>query len=108
TRDGFRKLDLLKVAVANNAVTTIASASQELLELNVEGNIAADGSVTYEGLDNSGDGFEAKICARLDAVNAKDFAEADRIRNGLAEQGIALMDYKDEAGHRATKWEVKR
>lgn len=49
-----------------------------------------------------------KISARLAALNARDFAEADRIRNELAEQGIALMDYKDEAGQRATKWEVKR
>ncbi len=52
--------------------------------------------------------IEARVKARLDALNAKDFAEADRIRNELAEQGIALMDYKDEAGQRATKWEVKR
>jgi cysteinyl-tRNA synthetase len=52
--------------------------------------------------------IEARVKARLDALNAKDFAEADRIRNELAEQGIALMDYKDETGQRATKWEVKR
>jgi cysteinyl-tRNA synthetase len=51
---------------------------------------------------------EDKIAARLDALNAKDFAKADAIRNDLAEQGIALMDYKDEAGERQTKWEVKR
>lgn len=49
-----------------------------------------------------------KIAARLAALNAKDFAKADAIRNELAEQGIALMDYKDEAGQRQTKWEVKR
>ncbi len=48
------------------------------------------------------------VQTRLAALNAKNFAEADRIRNELAEQGIALMDYKDEAGQRATKWEVKR
>ncbi len=48
------------------------------------------------------------IMDRLVALNSKNFAEADRIRNELAEQGIALMDYKDENGERATKWEVKR
>jgi cysteinyl-tRNA synthetase len=48
------------------------------------------------------------VSARLAALNAKNFAEADRIRNELAEQGIALMDYKDETGQRQTKWEVKR
>ncbi|AVF02450.1 MULTISPECIES: cysteine--tRNA ligase [Devosia] len=49
-----------------------------------------------------------QLAARLAALNAKNFAEADRIRNELAEQGIALMDYKDETGQRQTKWEVKR
>ncbi|WP_316359695.1 cysteine--tRNA ligase [Devosia sp.] len=51
---------------------------------------------------------EVTITARLAALNAKDFAKADAIRNELAEQGIALMDYKDENGERQTKWEVKR
>ncbi|WIY53737.1 cysteine--tRNA ligase [Devosia sp. YIM 151766] len=50
----------------------------------------------------------ARIATRLDALNAKDFAKADAIRAELAEQGIALMDYKDEEGQRRTKWEVKR
>ncbi|WP_137151438.1 cysteine--tRNA ligase [Devosia sp. FKR38] len=50
----------------------------------------------------------AAIADRLAALNAKQFAEADRIRNELAEQGIALMDYKDEAGNRQTRWEAKR
>lgn len=49
-----------------------------------------------------------KVANRLEALNAKDFAKADAIRNELAEQGIALLDYKDENGQRATKWEVKR
>lgn len=49
-----------------------------------------------------------QVGARLAALNAKDFARADAIRNELAEQGIALMDYKDENGERQTRWEVKR
>jgi cysteinyl-tRNA synthetase len=49
-----------------------------------------------------------KVAARLAALNARDFAKADTIRNDLAAQGIALMDYKDETGARQTKWEVKR
>ncbi|KRA52942.1 cysteine--tRNA ligase [Devosia sp. Root635] len=48
------------------------------------------------------------IAARLEALNNKDFAKADAIRNELSEQGISLMDYKDEQGQRATKWEMKR
>ncbi len=68
------------------------------------------------GLDTlltSDDGWEepphiaTAIAERLEALDSKDFARADAIRNELAEQGIALMDYKDEAGQRRTKWEMK-
>jgi cysteinyl-tRNA synthetase len=69
------------------------------------------------GLDTlltSDDGWEepphiaTAIAERLAALDSKDFARADAIRNELAEQGISLMDYKDEAGQRRTKWEMKR
>ena len=50
----------------------------------------------------------AAIADRLAALNARDFGRADAIRADLAEQGIALMDYKDETGERRTKWEMKR
>jgi cysteinyl-tRNA synthetase len=52
--------------------------------------------------------IEAAIALRLAALNAKDFAKADGIRAELAAQGIQLLDYKDAAGERKTKWEVKR
>ena len=49
------------------------------------------------------------IQQRLSLLREKNFAEADRIRDELAAQGIQLMDYKDpETGERKTKWEVKR
>jgi len=49
------------------------------------------------------------VDARLEALNAKDFAKADEIRAELLEQGIQLMDYKDpDTGDRKTKWEIKR
>ncbi|KQT49898.1 cysteine--tRNA ligase [Devosia sp. Leaf420] len=69
---------------------------------------------SLDSLLDSNDGWEAPahianaIATRLEALNAKDFAKADAIRNDLAEQGVALLDYKDENGQRATKWEVKR
>ncbi|MBF0678393.1 MAG: cysteine--tRNA ligase [Devosia sp.] len=69
---------------------------------------------TLDSVIGSNEGWEppqhiaAAIAERLDALNAKDFAKADTIRNDLAAQGIALLDYKDEAGQRQTKWEVKR
>lgn len=50
-----------------------------------------------------------KVAARLAALAARDFAQADAIRAQLLEEGIQLMDYKDpETGERRTKWEVKR
>ena len=48
------------------------------------------------------------VAARLAALNAKDFAKADEIRAALLAEGIQLMDGKNEAGERVTKWEVKR
>jgi len=50
-----------------------------------------------------------KIEARLELLAAKNFAEADKIRDDLLAQGIQLKDGKDAAtGERVTTWEVKR
>ncbi|WP_295811859.1 cysteine--tRNA ligase [uncultured Nitratireductor sp.] len=52
---------------------------------------------------------ERAVKERLKQLREKNFAEADRIRDELAAQGIQLMDYKDsESGERRTKWETKR
>jgi len=67
-----------------------------LMGIRVKREIALDSAVA------------AQVAARLAALDARDFATADTIRNALAHQGIALMDYKDEQGRRQTKWEVKR
>ncbi|MGA3304275.1 MAG: cysteine--tRNA ligase [Methylovirgula sp.] len=45
-----------------------------------------------------------KIKERLDARKAKDWAASDRIRDELADMGVALKDNKDGT----TSWEVKR
>ena len=53
--------------------------------------------------------IDAVIQLRLEMLKAKNFTEADRIRNDLAEKGIQLKDGKDPAtGERVTAWEVKR
>ena len=46
---------------------------------------------------------------RLEMLKAKNFAEADRIRDELLSKGIQLKDGKDkETGERVTTWEIKR
>src|SRR5207244_2599894 len=47
--------------------------------------------------------IELRIAARLDARRAKNFAEADRIRDELAALGVVLKDSKD-----GTTWEAAR
>jgi cysteinyl-tRNA synthetase len=44
------------------------------------------------------------IAARLEARKARNWAESDRIRDELAQMGIAIKDNKDGT----TSWEVKR
>jgi cysteinyl-tRNA synthetase len=52
---------------------------------------------------------DALVAMRLEMLKAKNFAEADKIREDLAAKGIQLKDGKDAAtGERVTTWEVKR
>jgi cysteinyl-tRNA synthetase len=52
---------------------------------------------------------EARIEERLAFIAAKNWPEADKIRDELLAQGIQLKDGKDpETGERVTTWEVRR
>ncbi|OWV88572.1 cysteine--tRNA ligase [Rhizobium sp. R635] len=52
---------------------------------------------------------DALVAMRLKMLKAKNFAEADKIRDELTAKGIQLKDGKDAAtGERVTTWEVKR
>ncbi len=52
---------------------------------------------------------DALVAMRLEMLKAKNFAEADKIRDDLAAKGVQLKDGKDPAtGERVTTWEVKR
>jgi len=52
---------------------------------------------------------DALIAARNAARSAKDFKEADRIRDELQEMGVVLKDAKDpKTGELVTTWEVAR
>ncbi|MEJ8476068.1 cysteine--tRNA ligase [Roseibium algae] len=53
--------------------------------------------------------IQSRIDERLAFFEAKNWAEADRIRDELVSEGIQLMDSKDsETGKRVTSWEVRR
>jgi cysteinyl-tRNA synthetase len=53
--------------------------------------------------------IEKGIQARIDARKARNWAEADRIRDELVAMGIVLMDGKDPAtGEIVTTWEIAR
>jgi len=55
------------------------------------------------------DGIEALIAMRAEMLKAGNEAEADRLRDQLASQGIQLKDSKDKTtGERVTTWEMKR
>ncbi|MGV4792408.1 cysteine--tRNA ligase [Rhizobium sp. F40D2] len=52
---------------------------------------------------------DALVAMRLEMLKAKNFAEADKIRDELTAKGIQLKDGKDAAtGERVTTWGVKR
>ncbi|SCX29846.1 Cysteine-tRNA ligase [Agrobacterium sp. DSM 25558] len=53
------------------------------------------------------DAIDSLVAMRLEMLKAKNFAEADRIRDELSAKGIQLKDGKDN-GERVTTWEIKR
>ncbi|XHC11378.1 cysteine--tRNA ligase [Labrenzia sp. ac12] len=106
-------LDDLNTAGAIQALHALAvEASKDLGKLDVYSASAALLGVHPVKADLSGvdeAGIQAAIEKRLQALNAKNWAEADAIRDELTSQGILLKDSKDsETGARVTTWEVKR
>ena len=67
----------------------------------------ADGTFEIDAESNAL--VDTLISARSAARAAKNWAEADRIRDELTAMGIQLMDAKDpETGDIVTTWEVRR
>jgi cysteinyl-tRNA synthetase len=91
---------LASAANADSALLPVFAASAALLgvlpkEAEVDGAVAS--------------AVDALVAMRLEMLKAKNFAEADKIRDDLAAKGIQLKDGKDAAtGERVTTWEVRR
>ncbi|MFB2551099.1 cysteine--tRNA ligase [Ensifer soli] len=52
--------------------------------------------------------IESAVSARLALLKARNFAEADRIRDALGQKGVQLKDGKDAAtGERVTTWDFR-
>ncbi|MDB5562798.1 MAG: cysteinyl-tRNA synthetase [Hyphomicrobiales bacterium] len=103
----FHRASVALDAIARNANRGTATAADCLAATLRFLGFPTDSLLQAEDKESAAE-IEVAIALRLAALNAKDFAKADAIRAELAEQGIQLLDYKDEAGERKTKWEVKR
>jgi len=81
--------------------------------LKLLGMVTFDGMKAFEEAQNAApthensDLIEQKIADRLGYLNAKEWGEADAIRNELAAMGVKLKDGKDDEGNRITNWEVE-
>ena len=79
-----------EAAKRSAAVLVRLGAVLGLLQQNPEAFFQAD-----TGSELTAEDIEAMIQARADARKAKDFAEADRIRDDLLEKGIILDDSRE-------------
>ena len=99
--------DDLNIPKALGVVWTIAKydvKSNELYDLIMDCNAILGLDLDMPAEEEAGtldDEITAMIASRSDAKKAKNFAEADRIRNELAERGIQLIDTAE-----GTKWKI--
>lgn len=86
------------------------SAKREVVLTAETGHFQLSGNdVGMKDNDDLSAAVQALVDMRLEMLKAKNFAEADKIRDDLAAKGIQLKDSKDkETGERVTTWEVKR
>jgi cysteinyl-tRNA synthetase len=98
----------LRAGYANGIPEIVKTETLVLRHMGVDPVIKKDGFVDLQPLSEAAALNEKKIdeliSARKAARNAKNFSEADRIRDELNEMGIELEDHKDGT----TTWQVKR
>jgi cysteinyl-tRNA synthetase len=98
----------LRVGFANSIPEIVGRETDKLREMGIDPIIGKYGFVDLQPLSEA-DALDKKridglISTREAARNAKNFAEADRIREELKSMGIELEDHKDGT----TTWKVRR
>ena len=84
-----------------------AWAAMHMLGLIDDGLLAARDYLQFERRLDNAPAIAALIDARNAARKARDFGEADRIRDELARMGIGLKDARDPVtGEMTTSWEL--
>lgn len=91
---------LAQAANADASLLSVFAASADLLGL-LPKKAEIDEAVASD--------IDTRVRQRLELLKAKNFAEADKVRDVLLTEGIQLKDGKDAVtGERITTWEVKR
>ena len=98
----FRVLEVNGMRAESNAIAKTLSKAGVQVDINELGGI----SLQFNDINNQAEKqtIQELIAARLEARKARNWAESDRIRDELAQMGIAIKDNKDGT----TSWEVKR
>jgi cysteinyl-tRNA synthetase len=102
----------IKLAVANDFFALREELVETLRLEGVEAQVLPSGHVSLAAVSRSSRELSKQVDAMIDARSTarkrRDFREADRIRDELADMGIALKDSKDpETGEIVTTWEVR-
>ncbi len=108
----FPALLRLRAGFANSRTDVVERATRELHEIGVSPKDMREGFFELQPLRKEAEidtkKIEELVTARNDARKARNFKEADHIRDELAAMGIQLKDAKDPAtGEIVTTWEVR-
>ncbi|WP_137132845.1 cysteine--tRNA ligase [Rhizobium sp. FY34] len=110
----WEMVESLRVSFSNGDQNAIDRITEVFKNEGEQVVLTGDGDFRLEALNPNERGeqelqVQYAIDQRLELLKAKNFAEADRIRDELLAKGIQLKDGKDAAtGERVTTWEVKR